>query len=277
MSIPKQASKFRVRGKGDFMYSILIVDDEITICKGIKFLIEKLDSNDIGEVLTAFSGEEAENLCSKVKPDIIITDICMPGLSGLELIRRLKESGSSSKIIVLSAHSEFEYARSAFKLGIEDYLLKPTRISKLREVLQVVISDLKGRRHTGEEYDHHELIIREGELQAPEEKNQDNNLIDMAKRYISQNYHKDIDMATVANSLSMNYSYFSRWFKTQTSKNFCDYLTEVRMEEAKKKLVDPSVKIYEISSMVGYDNPKRFTRLFKGYFGFSPEEYRKKL
>lgn len=99
--------------------------------------------------------------------------------------------------------------------------------------------------------------------------------IELATKYIRKNFHKNIDMAMVANMVSVSYTYFSKFFKKETGVTFSDYLKKIRMEEAKKLLADPTNRINEVCRMVGYDNPKYFTRLFRSYFGVSPSKYRK--
>ncbi len=96
----------------------------------------------------------------------------------------------------------------------------------------------------------------------------------IAKKYIQQNYYKDIDMSLVSNLVSLSYSHFSKIFKDETGMNFSEYLQKVRMEKALEILSDPTNRIQDIAQSVGFSNPKHFTRAFKNYFGFSPSEYR---
>lgn len=100
--------------------------------------------------------------------------------------------------------------------------------------------------------------------------------MDRAIAYIRENYHKDLNLAVVANYISLNYSYFSHMFKEYIGQNFVDYLKMVRVESAKKLLEETDFKILEISEMVGYKNPKQFARVFRDVEGISPKEYREK-
>ncbi|MEK3888446.1 response regulator transcription factor [Bacillus sp. FSL K6-3431] len=97
--------------------------------------------------------------------------------------------------------------------------------------------------------------------------------MEKAIRYIHENYHKDLNMAVVSNHVSLNYSYFSHMFKEYTGNSFVDYLKKVRVNQSKKLLTSPDLKIFEISYMVGYKNPKQFTRVFRELEGVSPKEY----
>ncbi|WLR55910.1 response regulator [Mesobacillus subterraneus] len=98
--------------------------------------------------------------------------------------------------------------------------------------------------------------------------------MDRAIAYIRENYHKDLNLAVVANYISLNYSYFSHMFKEYIGQNFVDYLKMVRVESAKRLLKETDFKILEISEMVGYKNPKQFARVFRDVEGISPKEYR---
>ena len=108
---------------GDNMEKVLIVDDEPKVCQLICELID-WKAFDMEIAGTAHDGFNALNLVIELEPDIIITDIRMPGYDGLELINRIKESGSDAEIIIISGYSHFEYAQRAIKYGIEEYLLK---------------------------------------------------------------------------------------------------------------------------------------------------------
>nr|WP_144926250.1 response regulator [Paenibacillus bovis] len=101
--------------------------------------------------------------------------------------------------------------------------------------------------------------------------------MEMAIKYIHDNYNQDINLAVVSNYVSLNYSYFSHMFKEYTGHSFVDYLKKVRIEQAKTLLTSPELKIYEVSSLVGYKNPKQFTRVFREFVGIAPKEYQEKL
>ena len=107
------------------------------------------------------------------------------------------------------------------------------------------------------------------------ESNSSKQKIKQAILYIQENYAKDLNMAVISNEISMNYSLFSYQFKEYTGTNFVNYLKGIRMEAAKKLLVETDLMIMEISQKVGYDNEKHFMKTFKGYYGVSPSEYRK--
>ena len=114
---------------------ILIVEDEIRISEGIEKLLHKIDS-DYEIVGVAADGLEGLNLCRQLYPDLIITDVQMPEMDGLAMLETIYNEGIMPKAIVISAYSEFEYARGAMKLGVTEYLLKPVNLSEFTNALE---------------------------------------------------------------------------------------------------------------------------------------------
>ncbi len=126
-----------MRGKGTAMISLMIVDDEELILKGIRSIIKR-ENHGYLLVGEAESGQEAIDLAKQLEPELIITDICMPGISGLQMIKEIKHALPMTKFIVLSGHGEFQFAQEAVRLGVIDYLLKPISSKGLYEVLEKV-------------------------------------------------------------------------------------------------------------------------------------------
>jgi two-component system response regulator YesN len=116
---------------------ILIVEDEIRIREGIRKLLGKIDPDYI-VVGEAEDGAEGLDMCRQLRPDLIITDVQMPQMDGLEMLRSIFEEGIHVKAIVLSAYSEFEYARGAMKLGVTEYLLKPISLNDLSRAIETI-------------------------------------------------------------------------------------------------------------------------------------------
>jgi two-component system response regulator YesN len=116
---------------------ILIVEDEIRIREGIEKLLSKLDQEFeiVGE---AEDGEDGLQIIREKHPDMVITDIRMPGMDGLEMLSRIAAEGLGTKAIVLSAYSEFEYARKAMKMGVTEYLLKPIAFHEFAQAIENV-------------------------------------------------------------------------------------------------------------------------------------------
>ncbi|HZH63035.1 MAG TPA: response regulator transcription factor [Metabacillus sp.] len=123
------------------MYRVLLVDDERIILEGISSII---NWGEIGTELigTARNGMEAYDFIVKEHPDIVICDIKMPGMTGLELVERVSKEFPSIKFIILSGFNEFEYAKQAMEHGVKHYLLKPCNENSIVEALTSIMNDL---------------------------------------------------------------------------------------------------------------------------------------
>ena len=116
-------------------YKVLLVDDEEEVRNAIEQRInwEELGFEVIGK---AQNGVKAMEIAEKLQPDVVITDIKMPYMNGLELARNLKEENPGVRILILTGFDEFEYAKEAVHLEIEEYILKPINANELSECLK---------------------------------------------------------------------------------------------------------------------------------------------
>ena len=129
---------------------VMIADDEERICQLIEALID-CDALQMKVVGVAHNGLEACELVKSLRPDILITDIRMPGYSGLELIEKVKESEENLEIIIISGYAHFAYAQTAIKFGVGDYLLKPINKEELTGTLRKLGEKIRGRRRMEED------------------------------------------------------------------------------------------------------------------------------
>lgn len=235
---------------------LLIVDDDKVICQGIIGKLKRIHYDQYYQFLTAHSVPEAEDLYDQYQPEIVITDIQMPGFSGLTLIERLRKKENLPKIFVLSGYDDYEYVRKAFLLGATDYMLKPVDIKELEGKLGGDTLSL------GKPID--------------KLKGTDKHIIALAIEYIDLNLHRNITMGEVAKNVSLSYSYFSKLFKEHTNSTFPAYIHKRRIEISKLYLMDPSIKIVDLAKKIGYEDPSIFSRIFKKYEGCYPTEYREK-
>ncbi|GAA3333135.1 hypothetical protein GCM10020331_096020 [Ectobacillus funiculus] len=143
--IPKLREK-KYLGGGIVMCKIVIIDDERQVLQGMKRVIpwEELEAEWAGE---AMDGEQGLELIRETQPDIVLTDIYMPVMNGLEMIEKLRHENFQGKIIILSGYSDFEYARHALRLNVHDYLSKPVTVQTIREVLQSAISKVEQEKY----------------------------------------------------------------------------------------------------------------------------------
>jgi YesN/AraC family two-component response regulator len=175
------------------------------------------------------------------------------------------------KIIFLSGHKEFEYAREALLYGVKDYIIKPTKyneimdiFSKLKDVLDKELTEKAASKQDVNGSDNYlsDNVIGRNDI-----------IINNIKSYINENYKK-ATLEEIGKIVYMNPDYLSKFFKDKTGERFSDYLNAVRMKKAAEFLKDFSFKTYEVSEMVGYSNSHNFTRAFKKYYDIAPSEYR---
>lgn len=142
------------------MIKLLIVDDESIIRKGIRTSIDwwKLDVDIVGE---ARNGKEALEAVQQLLPDIVVTDIRMPHMDGLEFARHLKERFPQTKIVILSGYDDFDYARQALKIGVNEYLMKPVGAAELEALVLKISDEIARERKKIEEEQSNLDLIRE--------------------------------------------------------------------------------------------------------------------
>jgi two-component system response regulator YesN len=259
---------------------MLVADDERWIRERI---ISSIDWSRIGLKIAgeAADGEEALSLYRELRPDIILTDIRMPGISGLDFLKSLTEEGLSAKVIIISGYSDFDYAQKAIKLGVTDYILKPVENTELINVVKKCIRQIEAETYKNRIIEQATpyanldkklaSYVREGHATGKR------NTLEMAVTYIKENYNKPITLNDVSSEVMLNPSYFSKLFKESLGLSFNKYLTQYRINKAKELMVNPTLRIKEIAGMVGYENARYFIQVFKFYTGLSPSVYKEQL
>lgn len=249
--------------------TILIVDDEQITRQGLKKTLERWSQGRY-EVLSAADGDEALEVFQKTKVHLLITDVNMPEMTGLALLKAVKEKGNKPVVIIVSGYPNFEYAQEAIRLGVINYLLKPVSKQKLIEAVEQALETEAS-------------IERAGYI----EKVADQKLLDIdssqtskapvreALQYVNNNLSRQISLKDVASAVHLNPSYFSVLFKEQTRLTFSEYLTRRRLQTSKKLLLTTNLSIEEIAQQAGYQTAKYFIKLFKEYEGITPSKYRK--
>ena len=238
---------------------VLVVDDEPLVRRGVAQGVDwaALSCEVVGE---AANGEEGLAMARRLAPDLIITDIRMPRMDGIEMMNALRGEGCRARCIVLTAHSDFEYARSALLFGADDYLLKPFR----DEELEHAVLRACGR-------------LAETTPAAPaaqQERPEATGYVREAMDYIAAHYaDEDISIAAIAEHLRVSEGHLSHVFKKQTGMTVTGYLTQYRIQAAMRLLASDRVKVYEAAAAVGYKDVTYFSSTFKKQTGLSPSEY----
>jgi len=249
------------------MYNILIVDDEEITCHSLKARIEKLFETTPKTIYEAYNSEDAIKLTEKVNIDIVITDIKMPGMNGIELIKKIIKNSLACRFLVVSGYGDYEYVRKAFLLGIDDYLLKPISSKDLKDKLEDIFKKLQQKKGQ-------QILNGSNAQQSLGSTSSVSTVVEIAKKYVQENDIKNINLTTVSNHVSMNYTYFSELFKKETGVTFSQYLMDVKMSKAVDLLKNPCNTVQQIAYELGYENPKHFSRAFKNYFGISPTDFK---
>lgn len=251
------------------MKTILIVDDEPRTREGVRKTLEAWSSGRY-HIETASSGVEALDWLQNNDADLLVTDIRMPEIGGLELIERLDELSHRPVIIVISGHSEFDYARKALQFGVVDYLLKPLDKRKLVEAVELA---LKRGEQMGR-IEQMEKLVDPKLLEAVQQEKVYSIQVKEALRYLDEHLHEPVSLREIADHLHLNASYFSVLFKEQTGLTFSEYLTRRRVQRAKELLTGTALSITEIAEKVGYQTSKYFVKVFRDLENMSPGQYR---
>ena len=250
------------------MLKILIADDERF---ERQLLAEVLAERFAHEAQTraAENGREAVETASLWGADIVLMDIEMPGLNGIEAAKRILAQSPERKIIFITAYSIFSYAQEAVKMGACDYILKPVDPDELERSIRHSMEQAEARLELKAMAPAAEAL-REGEDKTSQ-------LMGNVRRYLQHNYMLyDVSLDSISDILNINASYFSVLFKRHFGVNFSDYLTELRISAARELLSDPFLAASEVARMVGYESPNYFTRAFKKNTGMTPTEYRRR-
>lgn len=257
-------------GNKMFIKNIVIVDDEPRTRQGLQRTLESWNNGEFN-ILTAQSGEEVLQIAEKQKIHILLSDIRMPEMTGLQLLKTIKEKGMFPVVIVISAYSEFEYAQEALRLGVVNYLLKPISKTKLIEAVEEAIQILENQFRVGMI----EKVVDKKIIDASTKIDTTTDTIRMAITYIDRHIKDDISQKDVAAHVHLNPSYFSVLFKEEVKLNFSEYVTRRRIQRAKEFLLSTNHTINEIAEEVGYKTAKYFIKIFKEYEGMTPTTYRK--
>lgn len=240
---------------------LLIADDELYMIDYIKKLVD-WRSYGFEQVFTASGGSLARDILQEAVPELMITDIKMPRISGLDLSAFIDEKKYPTKVIIISGYSEFEYAKQALRYGVSEYLVKPVLKRDLEETLERVLQKNFVKKEREEE----------GRICLAGDKNA---LISYVKNYIYENFDSPLSLDVLGEAVHLHPAYLSKVFKEVTNRNLSCYITDIRMQKAAELLEQTELKIHEVMELIGYRKSQHFSKLFKEKFGVTPVEYRR--
>lgn len=243
-------------------YKYLVVEDESRIRKN---LIKKIDSLNLPLLLAgeASNGKDGLIMIEKSCPDLVITDIRMPQFDGLELAEYLHKNHPGIKVIILSGYNDFSYAQAAIKYAVKDYLLKPVTLKALSESLHKLLITMGTESNEMESYRTNHGVLDQ------------KSIYELLEKYLQENYNQEISFQELGEKFGFTPEYLGKIFKKYAGETPSKYLTKLRMNEAKRLLLNnPEMEIQKIGELVGYKDGFYFSRAFKSHSGVQPSEFR---
>lgn len=241
---------------------VLIAEDEKRASRGLRGLLMSV-SDECKIVAEAADGKKAFELIKILQPDVVFTDIRMPYMDGIALIRAVRGQGIETKFVIISAYEEFDLARQAIGLGVVDYLVKPLPLEDIEKVWErLTLPQENGKaedaaRSLKSKYpDAHPLVLK-------------------ALDIIQCSYATKINQKELAEKLGISAEYFSFLFSRDIGENFARYLRRYRIERAKELLDAGSVPADQIPYSVGFSDAKYFSKCFKEETGVNVTEYKR--
>ncbi len=234
------------------MYQVLIVDDEADIRNGYaRFFPWGQQGFEVAG--TAADAEQALQQLRRRKVDLLLCDIVMPKVDGLSLAESATEEFPDLRIIVLSGHGDFEFARRAIKQNVFAYVLKSDKHEVLIETLARVKAEL------------------DAELAGPHV----DLPLEAVTRYIQESY-ASASLREAAEIAHVSPNYLCKLFKDKTGCNFHSYVINARLSQAKRLLENTDMSVEDVAERVGYTEGKNFIRVFKKMLGITPKEYKQR-
>ena len=249
---------------------LLVAEDELierkVLCKTLQKYL-----GDLISLYEAKNGREAMELFAREAPQVAVLDIEMPGFTGLEVARKIRETDKNCAILFLTGFDKFDYARQAISVRAMEYLLKPYNEQELVFAVEEAIRQASVQ-----------LPARPLQASVPEEPVRPEEDGDMRTAiiraeigsFIDAHYREDISMQDAAAALRYSDAYFCKLFKQCFKVNFSAYLNEYRVNRARQLMLDPRLNMKDIGAAVGYSDANYFTRVFKRLTGQTPSEYR---
>lgn len=238
------------------MYRIVLIDDEPWSAADLK---ASVNWNELGFYLDKLYTKPCEALkaiCAN-SPDVVITDISMPVMDGLALIKKAQFDGCTSRFVILSAHRSFDYAKAAIHLDVVDYCLKPIHPEDITALFVSIKASLD-----------RQYALNSEETLSPDK-------FEEVLSYISEHLGNRLTLQSVSDMFYINRTYICALFKKNLDTTFSQYLTDMRIKKAKFLLSHTGMKQAEIAAKLGFKDEFYFSKVFKKEENMSPGVYRK--
>lgn len=253
--------------------TILIAEDEPSFRRLIKSILEDLRPR--YKILAVADGEEALDIFRTTRIDILLSDIKMPGMDGLDLIKIIREEQKETAIILISGYGDFEFAQRAIQSGVSDYLLKPLDPEDLKASFEKIEKKLLYKENKREsplqDFDtfvteYLGINLTEKDTSFPVKK---------VLTHMKEGIYKNTTLERTANFFHYTPSYFSSQFKEKTGQNFVSVLNKLKLFEGTLLIRSSNDRIQDIARQVGYQDYRYFCKVFKAVYGCTPTEYRR--
>lgn len=259
------------------MYRIVVIEDSKLLRTGMIHTWDwkRLDCQIVG---SAGDGIEGLQVICDTKPDVVLTDIRLPGLNGLDMIESARKQGISPAVIIISGYDEFSYAQKALTLGAVAYLVKPVEEEDAYRAIQSACERVDEQRKYRnlterlENIENSKMQVFNKYLASSEGIKSE--YTRQAIRYIEEHFADDISVRSIAEALAISESHLSKVFKDTMHCTIGEYLIQYRIREACTMLKDPQNRIYEVAVRCGYNDQRYFSVIFKRMMGMTPNEFR---
>lgn len=240
---------------------VMIAEDEKRASRGLKRLLESI-SDECEVIAEAADGKKAFELIKVLRPEVVFTDIRMPYMDGIALIKAVRSQMLEVKFVIISAYEEFELARKAISLGVLDYLVKPLTLEDVEMVWKKIIKE-EPQSVSGAEFS--EGLKRQYPDAHP--------LVLKALEILESSYATRISQRDLSEMLGISAEYFSFLFNRDVGENFSKFLRKYRIEKARMLIDTKAVSKEQIPFSVGFSDIKYFGKCFKEETGVSVTSY----
>ena len=220
----------------------------------------------ITSVTCAADGSAALTIADELRPDIVISDVMMPNIDGIELGTLILKMIPACRLIYISSYDEKDYLKAAIQLGVISYVEKPVDPDELGSAVRRAVSMCE-----------QEQAIKTVQLQKPphNEVQTDNDAIQECMRYIDEHISEfTLSVQRVADRVYLSPTYLSTLFKSKTGETINEFIIRTRIRKSMKLLEDCSIHLNDVAAMVGYRDAHYFAKRFKQAVGCSPSAYR---
>jgi DNA-binding response OmpR family regulator/anti-sigma regulatory factor (Ser/Thr protein kinase) len=248
--------------------SMLIVEDNAQIRQYLRSIFSAEF-----EIYEAANGSEGLDMVSQFLPDIIISDVMMDGLSGIELCSKVKEDPALNHIpvILLTASSSTEIKLKGIEGGADDYISKPFE----KELLVARVSGILKSKNNLQKYFYNEITLKSNDLKIPPDYKEF--LMECIKIVEDNLKDSDFCIKTLADKIGMSHSNLYKRIRSISGQSANEFIRFIRLRKAAEMFLDTDCTVSEAAYKVGINDPKYFREQFSKLFGLNPSEYIKKF